>query len=629
MADRKVFRRLISHVRPYRGRVAAAMAFAVAYAVFSGASIGMILPIFDDVLSGGGASDASLPEVFAAELGPPLDDLGRALSGADAGAVLTAAAGLGSAARRALHSSPPQEALALVIVMIALLILLKNVCAVLQTFFLARVEQGMLRDLRATLYGRILSLDMEYFARSRSGELMSRMTADVDRLKGAVTETLVNIPKQVILLTVFLSIALMSSWRLTLVTLAVLPPSALVVSALGGRLRRKSHRAQEKMADFASILQETTLGIRVVKAFSMEGFERGRFERALAGHAKYETQLQRLRSLVGPLTEIIGVAASGLVFWYGGNSVLQGTGMTQGQFFVFLGAALSMMDPLNDINKALTRIQGGLASGDRVFSILDERPSIRGGGRRPAGFSDRIVFEGVSFAYGREEVLHDIDLEIARGEVVALVGPSGAGKSTLADLLPRFIDPTSGRVTLDGVDLREIDLSSLRAMTGVVTQETVLFNDTIRNNIAYGRGDIPAGEVAAAAGAANILDFVRSLPEGFETVIGERGMTLSGGQRQRLAIARAILKNPAILLLDEATSSLDTESERLVQQAVESLVRGRTALIIAHRLSTIRHADRILFLEGGRIVESGTHDELMKLGGRYGRLHDLQFRDRP
>jgi len=303
--------------------------------------------------------------------------------------------------------------------------------------------------------------------------------------------------------------------------------------------------------------------------------------------------------------------------------------MTQGQFFVFLGAALSMIDPVKDLSKSITRIQAGMASSDRIFAILDEKPAVVESADPVdiSGFSDSIVFEGVSFAYDREQVLHGIDLTVRAGEVVALVGPSGAGKSTLADLLPRFIDPTRGRIVMDGVDIRDMRLASLRALIGVVTQETVLFNDTIRNNIAYGHADLPLERVREAAAAASILDFIEELPEGFETIIGERGVTLSGGQRQRLAIARAILKNPAIMVLDEATSSLDTESERQVQRAIETLVSGRTALMIAHRLSTIRRADRIVFLEAGRIVETGTHEELLAAGGRYRKLYDLQFSD--
>ena len=618
-------------MRPYSGTVVVAMLCAVVYALSSGASIGMILPVFDDVLSGreGDRTGRSIGAILSEDVLPLAGSAFERLAGFDLDGSVEAFSETGAAARAALREAPAREALAVVIAFIVVLIVLKNLAAVMQTFFLARVEQGVLFDLRRVLFGHILSLDLDYFARSRTGELLSRMTADVDRLKGAISEAMVNVAKQAILLAVFMTIALMASWKLTLVTLAVLPPSALAIGALGKRLRRKSHRAQEKMADFASVLQETSIGIRVVKAFSMEAFEQRRFDRILRSHARFETTLQRLKALAGPLTEIIGMGASALIFWYGGNEVLGKGSMTQGQFFVFLGAALSMIDPVKDLSKSITRIQAGMASSDRIFAILDEKPAVVESADPVdiSGFSDSIVFEGVSFAYDREQVLHGIDLTVRAGEVVALVGPSGAGKSTLADLLPRFIDPTRGRIVLDGVDIRSIRLASLRALIGVVTQETVLFNDTIRNNIAYGHADLPLERVREAAAAASILDFIEELPEGFETIIGERGVTLSGGQRQRLAIARAILKNPAIMVLDEATSSLDTESERQVQRAIETLVSGRTALMIAHRLSTIRRADRIVFLEAGRIVETGTHEELLAAGGRYRKLYDLQFSD--
>ncbi len=618
-------------MKPYSGTVVVAMLCAVVYALSSGASIGMILPVFDDVLTGreGDRTGRSIGAILSEDVLPLAGSAFERLAGFDLDGSVEAFSETGAAARAALREAPAREALAVVIAFIVVLIVLKNLAAVMQTFFLARVEQGVLFDLRRVLFRHILSLDLDYFARSRTGELLSRMTADVDRLKGAISEAMVNVAKQAILLAVFMSIALMASWKLTLVTLAVLPPSALAIGALGKRLRRKSHRAQEKMADFASVLQETSIGIRVVKAFSMEAFEQRRFDRILRSHARFETTLQRLKALAGPLTEIIGMGASALIFWYGGNEVLGKGSMTQGQFFVFLGAALSMIDPVKDLSKSITRIQAGMASSDRIFAILDEKPAVVESADPVdiSGFSDSIVFEGVSFAYDREQVLHGIDLTVRAGEVVALVGPSGAGKSTLADLLPRFIDPTRGRIVLDGVDIRDMRLSSLRALIGVVTQETVLFNDTIRNNIAYGHADLPLERVREAAAAASILDFIEELPEGFETIIGERGVTLSGGQRQRLAIARAILKNPAIMVLDEATSSLDTESERQVQRAIETLVSGRTALMIAHRLSTIRRADRIVFLEAGRIVETGTHEELLAAGGRYRKLYDLQFSD--
>ena len=629
---RKVSVRILKLVRPYWKSMAGAIVFAVIFAISSGATVGMLMPAFDDVFARSEEAGAGgdLVPMLSREALPHLEAAGKALLSLRLSEAVSEAGDFGKALYDTLGEADPYQSLLAIIISIVFLILLKNVSAYMQAFLLAHLEEGVLYDLRSMLYSHVLELDLGFYARSRSGEINSRFTADVLRLRGVISQALIQIVKQTILLLVFLGLAVWASWRLALITLAVLPPSMLIIILLGRRLRARSHLAQERMADFASILSETVFGIRVVKAFAMEKFEQSRFLRVLAGHRESEVSLRRLNALSGPLTELLGAVASGVILWFGGRAVLAGEGMTAGRFFVFLAAALSMMDPIKCISKANAALQAGLAAGERVFRLLDRRPSVTvPSDPRPfSGFSHELRFDGVSFSYIEgEKVLDDIHLTVSRGEIVALVGPSGGGKSTLADMVPRFYDPDEGTVSMDGTDIRLLDPRELRRSLGVVTQETVLFNDTVRNNIAYGEEGIPLEKVREAASVANALEFVDGLPDGFDTVIGERGVTLSGGQRQRLAIARAVLKDPPLLIFDEATSSLDTHSEKQVQEAIDGLVEGRTALVIAHRLSTVRKAHRIVYIEGGRIVEEGTHEELMALGRKYMKLYRLQFED--
>jgi len=397
---------------------------------------------------------------------------------------------------------------------------------------------------------------------------------------------------------------------------------------IGRKMRRRSTHVQERMADLTSILQETIVGARVVKAFGMEGFESRKFDAANQKYYSSFVHLRRVSAAARPLSEYMIILVAVTMLWFGGREIFVNRTLEPQQFILFVTALLATIGPIKGLSDVNNHVQQGVSAANRIFSVLDTPPAIRDreGARTLPSLGHGIRYENVCFAYKPETpVLRDIEIEIGCGEVVALVGSSGAGKSTAMDLLARFHEPTSGRITVDGVDIRDATIASLRAQLGIVTQDTILFHDTVRNNIAYGRPDASNEDIEAAARAAHAHEWISAMPQGYDTVVGERGTKISGGERQRLAIARALLKNPPILLLDEATSSLDMESERLVQEALERLMEGRTVLVIAHRLSTVRRAHKIVVLESGRVVASGTHDELIGQDGLYRRLYDLQF----
>ena len=630
MKKKSTVLRILSYLRPYWKWMTGAMLCMILFALFSGASLGMILPLFDNVFSRTDTATEKcdfLPSLRQ-NTGEAFSNLGSEIISLHPRGVYTAGGELLKGLRDTFRESDPQQVLIVIVLGLIFIVLLKNFLGFMQVFFLSRAEQGVVASIRGSLYNHLLQLDMGFYTSVRSGDVMARFTSDVGNMNWAMTEMMMSVPRQFVLLLVYLGLALWASWRLALITLLVFPPAMLFILILSRRLRKKTHYSQERLSDFSAILQETIFGIRIVKAFSMEKFEGSRFAGILDIHRRTETSLQRERAFASPVTEIMGSIASGFIMWYGGSAVLSGGSLSTGRFLVFLAASLSMMKPIKMISTANSRIQTGIASAERVFELMDTEPAIK----QPVdpvpfdSFHDRIEFRDVCFSYETGiPVLTDLSFSLDKGEIIALVGPSGGGKSTIADLIPRFYDPDSGSILIDGSDLRAIDLEGLRRNLGVVTQETVLFNDTVRNNIAYGEESIPIEKIRLAAEVANALEFIEDLPNGFSTVIGERGARLSGGQRQRLAIARAVLKDPDILIFDEATSALDTHSERQVQKAIDGLIEGRTSLIIAHRLSTITKATRVLYIDKGRIVESGTHPELLELNGKYRLLYDMQF----
>lgn len=508
----------------------------------------------------------------------------------------------------------------------------KAILGYFQQFLPQVVLERALRDLRAQFFEHLQQLSFRYFQRTRAGELMSILTNDVQLLKNAISTGVYRVTQHSLEVIVTVLILLAISWRLTLLALVILPPIAWIAVLIARKLRRVNRELLRKLGDVTSALQENVAGIRIVRAFGAERAEKKRFKR---DNDEYQRNLIRSRkySLLGtPLSEFLLASSVVLILYIGGRMILLEGTLAPETFFVFIVAALKLSSPLKYLSKFNEDVQPALAGCERIFHVLDTEPDIveRANPIRLERFEREIRYEDVSFSYdvGDGPVLRGVSFEIRKGEVVALVGTSGGGKSTLVDLLPRFYDPSDGRITFDGHDLRDVRLADLRGHMGIVTQEVILFHDTIANNISY--GDVPdADRLRAAAVAANALEFIDALPSGFDTPIGERGIRLSGGQRQRVAIARAIYKNPSILIFDEATSALDTESEMLVQQAVARLMENRTAIVIAHRLSTILHADRIVVIEEGRVIEVGTHTELIERSGRYNQLYELQFADLP
>jgi subfamily B ATP-binding cassette protein MsbA len=509
-------------------------------------------------------------------------------------------------------------------------VILKNLLVWIAGQFGATLQEYVTGDLRNSVYRHLAHLPLGYFTQMKAGQILSRVINDTFETRLILTQIVTQSLQSASLVLVYIAILFSISWKLSLIALVILPLLGFSLQPMLRKLRRGNLRRGNVHGEMTSVLQETISGIRLVKASSAESYEEARFAEGSNKYARSSLKLTRLALLAPPITEIIGTLIAVVILWIGAWQVLRGGTMTGATLLAFLTLVLRLLQPLKQLSQMRTTAQSSLASAERLFEILDSPAEFQRdrGTRDKAAFERELRFENVTFSYGDAPVLTGIDLTARKGEVVALVGPSGSGKSTLVDLIPRFYEPAQGRILVDGIDTREIKLPALRALTGIVSQETVLFHDTVRNNIAYGAAEkYSQTQIEAAARAANAHEFITELPSGYDTLLGERGTRLSGGQRQRLAIARALLSDPPILILDEATSALDTESERLVQEAIDRLLRGRTVFVIAHRLSTIAHADQILVLDRGKIVEQGSHAELLARRGAYYRLYSLQFGD--
>ena len=507
--------------------------------------------------------------------------------------------------------------------------LFKNIFLYIKNITLAYIQFNLITNLRVRLYAHLQRMSMSYFDKSQSGELSSIVLNDVSNMRVAFGTSFHKLFVEPINIILFVSLLLIINLKLALIAILIVPLTGAIVILIGRSIRRKSKRTAEKIARIMSIMAENLNSIRVVKSFSMEPFETKRFTGEQERYYQLIFGRAKLRLIASPITEMIGAFIGVSLLWIGGHDVLVAGSMSSEDFIRFILILFSVLGPIRNLSNVSVELQKGFASADRVFDVLDTPISIRSkpGAVKISELNDKISFNDVCFNYdGTDSVIKNISFKIKKGTVTALVGSSGAGKSTVADLIPRFYDVVDGSVSIDGVNVKDIDIRSLRQMMGIVSQETILFNDTIGSNIKYGLQNVSEERMKNAAKNANALDFINEQPEGFNTVIGEKGVRLSGGQRQRIAIARGILKNPPILILDEATSSLDTESEYLVQIAIDNLMAERTVLVIAHRLATVENADNILVMDNGKIVASGTHQELLSQGGLYTRLYNKQFK---
>lgn len=613
--------RILRFVKPYWKHLVVSIICTFLFAALNGISVYLTIPLLDTLFQESARTEVLEPppaiEKPANFLPDWIEQLAEDVSNSFNNFVL---------------SGNKLEALLRICILVLIAFLLKNIFGYLQAYFISYVEYGAMKDLRDTAYIHLHQLPMSYFKQERVGNLISRFTNDVVAIQASITAAFLNLIREPLTIVVFLLIALSISWQLTLLAVIILPFSMLIIAWIGLKLRKQSSIIQAKMADITSILQETISGVKIVKSFGMENYENKKFIKETKNYFKLMLRIVRVRNLSSPITEFLSVVVGVIIIYYGGTLVLQQETLKASEFMGFLLAIFQLMPPIKELSSVTNRIQESSAAADRIFEILDTKPSIKDikNAKIINEFKSSITFENVSFKYedSSEPVLKNINFKVNKGEIVALVGPSGGGKSTLADLIPRFYDPDSGRILIDGIDLKEISIKSLRNLMGIVTQETFLFNESVKNNIAYGLGDYPIEKIIQAAKTANAHDFIEEMPEGYDTIIGERGVKLSGGQRQRISIARAILKNPPIMIFDEATSALDNESELLVQEAIERMMENRTTFVIAHRLSTIRNASKILVLNRGEIIQTGKHAELIEdKNGLYHKFYEMQFRD--
>lgn len=603
----KIYFRILEFAKNFRSRLVTFFIYAILAVLFNAIYLGSILPLLDVLFQQTETVQPAMP-TYSFSI-----DYVKALFQYEFARIVSEHGRLNS--------------LMYVCAFIVFFVFLSNFFRYMERVVASKVKVDVVKNMRMRIFENIMRMHVGFFNDQRKGDLISRFTNDISEVESAVMNGLKSVFKEPITLIVYIIMLFLISVKLTLFTLIVLPLTGGVISEIIRRLKKKAKLSQETMGRIVNILDETFGGMRVINAFNARSFILNRIERETSYHRKVNLSIARKNELASPLSEFLGVLVVAVILYYGGQLVLGGDQeLKPSVFLLFLTIYASMIQPAKNFANGITSLQKGTISAERIFSIIDLKSAIQNKPNAIAlkEFTESIEFKNVSFAYDKDHVLRNINLKIEKGKTIALVGPSGGGKSTLADLIPRFYDPAKGDILLDGISIADYEIESLRKQMGIVTQESILFNDTIFNNIAFGMENVKEEDVVKAAKVANAHEFIMQTENGYQTTIGERGSKLSGGQRQRLSIARAVLKNPPILILDEATSALDSESERLVQDALENLMKNRTSVVIAHRLSTIQHADEIIVIQNGQIVERGGHEELILQSGLYRKLNEIQ-----
>ena len=638
----KLFLRILSYLKWVWPQALLGLFVLIVYASFSGVSIGIVYPVVDEIFvkqtdeewkaDEASRSASTLSYIFK-EAGWIIDQSVQAIkhNWKEKDRFDKIKEEIGVSLKEFSERNSKSMILKLLLVFAAILFFIRSLSMYFQQIIFNQIGEKVIMFIRNDFYGALLKKPLEFFHSHKLGEIISRAVNDVKMIRGMTLNSATSLLRNLLLVSVYVFMMVTVSVRMSLMTLFVVIPISVTVSLISSALKRRSRKVQQKFADITSILQETIMNIRIVLAFAMGNYEKVRFLKENRKFYKKSVHMIRAGQLVTPFTEFMSIMITLVIIWYGGLLVLNpNNAMSAGKFSLFLVALLASLHPIKEIARVYSEINKGLAAAERVFEVIDEPVLLvdKDDAKSISVFTDSIVFNDMSFKYPTSDiVLKDIDFTIKKGEAVAFVGPSGGGKSTMMDLLLRFYDPTNGAIKIDNIDMRDYKMDDIRNLMGMVTQEVILFDDTVAHNISYGRQDASREDVVQAARAANAHEFILQLEEGYETIIGERGVKLSGGQKQRIAIARAILKNPQILIFDEATSSLDGESEYQVQEAIYRLMKDRTTLIIAHRLSTIRNCSKIVVIDKGIIAEQGSHEELIEQDNLYKKLYSIQFRD--